>query len=110
MSNDYINVQRRPLMEFLTCPLCSNIYREATTICVCLHTCNYLMLNILLLSKNNKKTLVVYVSKLLDVEITLCVRPTVCKQCIYEKVEKEKTHYCPMCDAYLGSIPQHMLR
>ncbi|KAA3457892.1 E3 ubiquitin protein ligase DRIP1-like [Gossypium australe] len=72
MSNDYINVQRRPLMEFLTCPLCSNIYREATTICVCLHT--------------------------------------FCKQCIYEKVEKEKTRYCPMCDAYLGSIPQHMLR
>ncbi|TYJ24958.1 hypothetical protein E1A91_A07G015200v1 [Gossypium mustelinum] len=72
MSNDYINVQRRPLMEFLTCPLCSNIYREATTICVCLHT--------------------------------------FCRQCIYEKVEKEKTHYCPTCDAYLGSIPQHMLR
>ncbi|KAL1089348.1 hypothetical protein V6Z11_D07G015100 [Gossypium hirsutum] len=72
MSNDYINVQRRPLMEFLTCPLCSNIYREATTICVCLHT--------------------------------------FCKQCIYEKVDKEKTHYCPVCDAYLGSIPQHMLR
>ncbi|PPR95225.1 hypothetical protein GOBAR_AA25456 [Gossypium barbadense] len=132
MSNDYINVQRRPLMEFLTCPLCSNIYREATTICVCLHTNDHklekLVMQIFPLEKPNedntenrfsnhsmnpimkqKKKLLVYVSKLLDVEITLCVRPTVCRQCIYEKVEKEKTHYCPTCDAYLGSIPQHML-
>ncbi|GMI89405.1 hypothetical protein HRI_002609800 [Hibiscus trionum] len=72
MSDDYINVQRRPLMEFLTCPLCQNLYREATTICICLHT--------------------------------------FCEQCIYRKLETEERSHCPVCNAYLGSFPEKMLR
>ncbi|XP_039032654.1 E3 ubiquitin protein ligase DRIP2-like [Hibiscus syriacus] len=38
MSDDFVKVQRRPFTEFLTCPLCQNLFREATTICICLHT------------------------------------------------------------------------
>ncbi|KAK9275043.1 hypothetical protein L1049_022301 [Liquidambar formosana] len=38
MSNDYVELPRKPIADCLTCTLCKNIYREATTISVCLHT------------------------------------------------------------------------
>ncbi|XP_017982240.1 PREDICTED: E3 ubiquitin protein ligase DRIP2 isoform X4 [Theobroma cacao] len=72
MSNDYVKVQRRPPMELLTCPLCSNLYREATTVCVCLHS--------------------------------------FCRQCKYQKLEEDNRNHCPVCNAYLGSFPEELLR
>ncbi|XP_031496629.1 E3 ubiquitin protein ligase DRIP2-like [Nymphaea colorata] len=38
MANQYAKVKRSLLAECLTCPLCLNLLRDATTICVCLHT------------------------------------------------------------------------
>ncbi|XP_057860513.1 E3 ubiquitin protein ligase DRIP2 isoform X1 [Cryptomeria japonica] len=38
MSGHFIKTKKRPLVECLTCPLCDNLLREATTICECLHT------------------------------------------------------------------------
>ncbi|GLU10127.1 hypothetical protein SLE2022_269480 [Rubroshorea leprosula] len=38
MTNDYVKVQKGPLVDCLTCSLCKNVYRDATTICSCLHT------------------------------------------------------------------------
>ncbi|GKV17898.1 hypothetical protein SLEP1_g28352 [Rubroshorea leprosula] len=38
MTNDYVKVQKGPLVDCLTCSLCKNVYKDATTICSCLHT------------------------------------------------------------------------
>ncbi|XP_068660976.1 E3 ubiquitin protein ligase DRIP2-like [Aristolochia californica] len=38
MANQFAKVKRGPLLNCLTCTLCLNLLREATTITVCLHT------------------------------------------------------------------------
>ncbi|XP_077230650.1 E3 ubiquitin protein ligase DRIP2-like isoform X2 [Tasmannia lanceolata] len=38
MTNHYLKAKKSALVNCLTCPLCLNLLREATTICVCLHT------------------------------------------------------------------------
>lgn len=70
--NPYAKVKRGLLVDCLTCPLCSNLLREATTICVCLHT--------------------------------------FCKECIYQTFEDDETYCCPICNVYLGCLPQEKLR
>ncbi|KAL5770937.1 hypothetical protein ACOSP7_015091 [Xanthoceras sorbifolium] len=54
MANDHVKVRKGPVLDCLTCPLCTNPYREATTICVCLHTfCKQCICQNLEESKNN---------------------------------------------------------
>ncbi|KAK3213441.1 hypothetical protein Dsin_018147 [Dipteronia sinensis] len=72
MANDHVKVRKRLLLDCLACPLCKNPYKEATTICVCLHT--------------------------------------FCKECICENLEESQNNCCPVCDAYLGSFPEQLLR
>ncbi|XP_077236323.1 E3 ubiquitin protein ligase DRIP2-like [Tasmannia lanceolata] len=72
MTNHYVKVKRSALVNCLNCPLCLNRLREATTICVCLHT--------------------------------------FCKDCIYQKLEEDETYCCPICNVYLGCLPQDKLR
>ncbi|KAI4329715.1 hypothetical protein MLD38_028068 [Melastoma candidum] len=33
-----------------------------------------------------------------------------CRKCIYEKIQEEELHYCPVCDIHLGSVPLEKLR
>ncbi|CAN6465413.1 unnamed protein product [Victoria cruziana] len=72
MANQYAKVKRSLLAECLTCPLCLTLLRDATTICVCLHT--------------------------------------FCRECIYQKFEDDETCSCPICNVYLGCLPQEKLR
>lgn len=40
--------------------------------------------------------------------IKLC--PAVCRQCKYQKLEEDNRNHCPVCNAYLGSFPEELLR
>ncbi|TXG61632.1 hypothetical protein EZV62_012995 [Acer yangbiense] len=91
MANDYVKVRKRLLLDCLTCPLCKNPYKEATTICVCLHT-----------------SLNANVPQSLRKILVFCL--AVCKECICENLEEGKNNCCPVCDAYLGSFPEQLLR
>ncbi|KAI4326537.1 hypothetical protein MLD38_031842 [Melastoma candidum] len=33
-----------------------------------------------------------------------------CRKCIYEKIQEEELHYCPVCNIHLGSVPLEKLR
>ena len=42
-----VKVKRETLEACMTCPLCGKLLREATTISLCLHTCELLCLSLL---------------------------------------------------------------
>lgn len=41
MANQVVKVRRDEIASCMTCPLCNNLFKEATTIIECLHTCEY---------------------------------------------------------------------
>jgi len=46
MSNQVAKVRRNTIVACMTCPLCNKLFREATTISECLHTCEHSSLSI----------------------------------------------------------------
>lgn len=45
-SNHVVKVKREKLEACMTCPVCNELFREATTISECLHTCKSFFLSI----------------------------------------------------------------
>lgn len=43
MTNQLVKVKRDVIAACMTCPLCHNLFRDATTISECLHTCEFLV-------------------------------------------------------------------
>lgn len=43
VSSQVVKVKRDTLRPCMTCPLCHNFYKDATTISLCLHTCSSLL-------------------------------------------------------------------
>lgn len=43
MANQVVKVKRETIAACMTCPLCNNLFRDATTISECLHTCESLV-------------------------------------------------------------------
>lgn len=44
MANRMVKVKRETIQACMTCPLCRKLFRDATTISECLHTCEFLSL------------------------------------------------------------------
>ncbi|KAF3555122.1 hypothetical protein F2Q69_00011819 [Brassica cretica] len=76
-------VKRETVVACMTCSLCDNLLRDATTISECLHTCR--------------------VSRAL-------LYPAFCRKCIYEKITEDEIECCPVCDIDLGGAPLEKLR
>ena len=43
MSSQVVKLPSKKLAERLTCPLCENLFNDATTITECLHTCEFFL-------------------------------------------------------------------
>ncbi|KAL8136329.1 hypothetical protein V2J09_002330 [Rumex salicifolius] len=104
MENRLTKVPRPPIAACMTCPLCKDLFEEATTISLCLHTfcwefwskesIRHYRLNLALLDK-------------ILGESYAC---EICKKCIHEKFSDEESDTCPICDVYLGTTPEDKLR
>jgi len=46
MLGQVVKVQREEIAACMTCPLCNKLFRDATTISECLHTCESLSLSL----------------------------------------------------------------
>ncbi|AES62054.1 hypothetical protein MTR_1g093160 [Medicago truncatula] len=108
-------VNKAKLTAPLTCPLCSNIFREPTTIPECLHTCksflfsssfsplfNYAMMNIMPCFH-----LCLLCDEYMPKSLSLV---TVCRECIERKFIDERLNHCPVCKVDLGYYPLDKLK
>lgn len=43
MPNQVVKASRESVASYMTCPLCHKLFRDATTIIECLHTCEWLL-------------------------------------------------------------------
>ncbi|KAH6755420.1 DREB2A-interacting protein 2 [Perilla frutescens var. hirtella] len=93
MSHQVVKVRRETVAPCMTCPLCHKLFREATTIIECLHTCDC--------SSALARVFAIWV---------LVVNALVCRKCINKKLSNEEMECCPVCNIDLGCVPMEKLR
>ncbi|KAF7818393.1 E3 ubiquitin protein ligase DRIP2-like [Senna tora] len=89
MENQVVKVKRETITACMTCPLCNDLFNEATTITECLHTLRVLAENF------PPRSLLSFLAF---------------SKCIYDKITDEELECCPVCNIDLGCVPIEKLR
>ncbi|XVF66559.1 hypothetical protein PTKIN_Ptkin10aG0046700 [Pterospermum kingtungense] len=104
-------VDREKLVACMTCPLCDKLFKDATTISECLHTCQFNLLSFIffIIFDLGVDSLVSFIVFFFLLEVD-CLPVLVCRKCIYEKITEEELGSCPVCKTDLGCAPLEKLR
>lgn len=130
MVGQVVKVKRDTLEACMTCPLCDKLLREATTISLCLHTCEFVFFlfefridclfpdlgfcfsSISLRWCRQFSIFLIYclLAFVLFLMHWVLEYGLVCRKCIYEKLSDEEVDCCPVCNIDLGCLPVEKLR
>ncbi|CAJ1902419.1 unnamed protein product [Sphenostylis stenocarpa] len=111
MSNQVPKVRRDTIVACMTCPLCNKLFREATTISECLHTCEPSSLSIRVNFFSDFSAFASSFTLRPDAGASgLCVTGKRYGKCIYDKITDEELETCPICNIDLGGAPLEKLR